>query len=178
MNNRINLYKNRKREDAMKISDVVKSIVMGFIITCIVLTMVRVSVVNGHSMDTTLYDTERLIVSRVSYLTKNPQRGDIVVASTDKLEVDYIIKRVIGVPGDKVELKNNQFYINGEKLDESYIKEPMKNNENNTWELGEDEYFLCGDNRNNSLDCRVLGPLKKSDIFGKIVFNLSQFKTM
>ena len=96
MNNRINLYKNRKREDAMKISDVVKSIVMGFIITCIILTMVRVSVVNGHSMDTTLYDTERLIVSRVSYLTKNPQRGDIVVASTDKLEVDYIIKRVVG----------------------------------------------------------------------------------
>ncbi len=172
MNNRINIYKNREREEKMKISDILKSAIMGFLITCLVLAFVRVSVVNGHSMDNTLQDGQRLIVSRMS----KPSRGDIVVASTDKLQVKYIIKRVIGMPGDTVELLNNKIYINGEKLDESYIKEPMIENEDQIWTLGEDEYFLCGDNRNASLDCRKLGPIEKKDIYGVIIFDLKHMK--
>lgn len=176
MDERINLYKGRKREDAMKFSDVIKSVIIGFIVTCIVLTFVRISVVNGHSMDTTLADSQRLVVSRMSYLMSSPKRGDIVIASSDKLEVDYIIKRVIGVPGDTIELKNNEFYINGKKLQEDYIKEPMKNNDDEKWVLGKNEYFLCGDNRNNSLDSRVIGSITKKQIFGKVVFDLKHFK--
>ena len=161
----------------MKIYDVFKSIAMGFIITCVVLTFVRVSVVTGHSMDSTLYDKQKLIVSRTAYtFDKEPERGDIIVASSPKLEVEYIIKRIVGLPGETVEMRNNEIYINGQKLNEPYIKEPMINNEDNSWTLGENEYFICGDNRNNSLDSRVIGPIQKKQIFGKVVFDLDSFK--
>ena len=82
------------------------------------------------------------IVSKIVYLIKSPEKGDIVIAKTKKLNVEYIIKRVIGTPGDTIELKNNEFYVNGEKIDEPYIKEKMINTENQTWILGEDEYCI------------------------------------
>lgn len=172
MGKKIDVYKNRKREEPMKIFDIIKCLLIGFVLSCIILTFVRISVVAGSSMDTTLHDGQRLIVSRMAYIKNNPKRGDIVIAKSDKLDVDYIIKRVIGLPGDTIEIKNNKLYINNEKINESYIKEKMINNEDNKWILGENEYFLCGDNRNNSLDSRVLGPFEKSQIFGKVVFDL------
>ena len=178
MERKINVYKNRKREEPMKIFDIVKCLIIGFVLSCLVLTFMRISVVNGESMEDTFHDGQRLIVSRMAYLKNNPKRGDIVIAESDKLDVDYIIKRVIGVPGDTIEMKNNKFYINGIEFHETYIKEPMIENKNNTWTLGEDEYLLCGDNRNNSLDWREIGPIKKSQIFGKIIFDLKHFKTV
>lgn len=176
MGSKINVYKNRKREEPMKLFDILKCLIIGFVLSCLVLTFVRISVVNGHSMDNTLHDGQRLIVSRMSYIIKNPQKGQIVIADSDKLDVEYIIKRVIGTPGDTVEIKNNNFYINGKKINEPYIKEKMTGNIDKKWILGKDEYFLCGDNRNNSLDCRVIGPITKSQIFGKVVFDLENFK--
>lgn len=172
----IDVYKDRKREDPMKIKDLLKCLIIGFILSCIVLTLVRISVVNGSSMDSTLADGQRLIVSRLSYTFHDVHRGDIVIAESDKLDVDYIIKRVIGLPGETVEMKNNKIYINGHQIDETYIKEPMIGNKNQKWKLGQDEYFLCGDNRNDSLDSRYIGPVHKNQIFGKIVFDLKHMK--
>lgn len=176
MKTKIDIYKNRKREEPMKIVDILKCLIIGFVLSCLVLTFVRISVVNGPSMNDTLSNGQRLIVSRMSYVVNNPKRGDIVIAESDKLDVKYIIKRVIGVPGDTIELKHNKFYINGKKINEPYIKETMENNENQKWTLGKDEYFICGDNRNNSLDSRVIGSVNKSQIFGKVVFDLQHFK--
>lgn len=170
-----NPYRNRKREEKMRFLDLLKTLLAGFIISCIVLAVARISVVNGHSMDPNLYDSEKLIVSRISYKIDNPQRGDIVVAEHKDIGVDFIIKRVIGLPGETVEIKNNKIYINDEELDESYIKEPMTGMKDKKWKLGDDEYFICGDNRNDSLDSRDVGPVHKDDIFGKAVFSLSDF---
>jgi len=175
-NNKINVYINRKREEPIKLFDVVKCLLIGFLLSCTVLTFVRISVVNGSSMENTFHNGQKLIVSRMSYVVSNPKRGDVVIVQSDKLDVDYIIKRVIGIPGDTIEIKNNELYINGTKKDEPYIKEKMTTNEDNTWILGKDEYFLCGDNRNNSLDCRVIGAINKSQIFGKVVFDLKHFQ--
>lgn len=173
---KIDVYKNRKRDDPVKVKDILRCIISGFICACIILTILRVSIVSGPSMENTLHDGQRLIVSKIVYLIKSPEKGDIVIAKTKKLNVEYIIKRVIGTPGDTIELKNNEFYVNGEKIDEPYIKEKMINTENQTWILDEDEYFICGDNRNNSTDSRIIGPLNKSEIYGKVIFDISHFK--
>jgi signal peptidase I len=114
-----------------------------------------------------------LIVSRINYLVGEPARGDVVVfhypGNTDQ---DYI-KRVIGLPGDVVEMIDLEVYVNGQRLNESYINEPCSednsNCQDNRWELGPDEYFVMGDNRNHSQDSRAFGPVSREYIVGEVL---------
>lgn len=106
--------------------------------------------------------------SRVSVWANAFGRGDIVVCRLNyKDEINIVIKRVIGVPFDHITVNDNMVYINGEKIDEYYLQE-NETEGNVDLILGENEYFLLGDNRNVSLDSRTTGPVVKADIIGKV----------
>ena len=137
-------------------------------------------VVEGASMNPTFTDGSDLIMSRISYIENDPKRGDIIVFPYNHSHV-YFIKRVIGLPGETIQIKDGAVYINGELLQEDYILEPVlegyEGRATDLLLLGEDEYFVMGDNRNNSLDSRFdeVGNLKKEDLIGKVVFRVTPF---
>lgn len=126
----------------------------------------------GSSMESTLSDGDNLIVDKISYRFKEPERYDIIVFPFLYEENTYYIKRIIGMPGESVRIDNEGvIYINGEVLNESYGKEVIHDPGLAREEiiLGEDEYFVMGDNRNNSTDSRQpsVGNIHKKDILGR-----------
>ena len=148
---------------------------------CIVIVfslLVRMTVVSGRSMETTLLDGEYLLVSDFMY---KPERGDIVVVNDPTKTSIYsepLVKRVIGVPGDTLEIKNGKLYLNGEgPIDESsYIREDMSAGTNtNPIVLAEHQYFIMGDNRNESGDSRLFGPIDERCIIGKAFVRVFPF---
>ncbi len=143
------------------------------IVTYLIITFVgQRTEVNGSSMESTLQHGDNLIVDKISYRFSDPKRFDIVVFPFQYEEDTYYIKRIIGLPGEIVQIDTDGvIYINGEVLHESYglevIKDPGRAIEPIT--LGEDEYFVMGDNRNNSTDSRteLVGNVKRSELIGK-----------
>lgn len=127
--------------------------------------------VSGSSMETTLSDGDNLIVDKLSYRFQDPKRFDIVVFPYKYEENTYYIKRIIGLPGDTVQVKDGYTYINGELLESDiYGAEVMieAGTASEPITLGEEEYFVLGDNRNHSLDSRdpSVGILKREDLIG------------
>lgn len=127
--------------------------------------------VNGDSMNETLEDGDNLIVDKISYRFTDPERYDIIVFPYQYQEKTYYIKRIIGMPGETVQVIDGMVYIDGEMLDESYGKEVMQYSgvASDPIELGENEYFVLGDNRNNSSDSRdpSVGNIHEDQIIGK-----------
>ena len=122
--------------------------------------------VDGPSMDTTLTDGQILILNKFIYRKQDIQRYDIVVIRADNKK---IIKRVIGLPNETVEIKNNEVYVDGKKINNSFAS--TKTDDFDLSDIGlvkvpGDSYFVLGDNRNNSSDSRTIGPIKKKDIMG------------
>ena len=112
--------------------------------------------VSGSSMENTLSDGDNLIVDKITYRFSDPKRYDIIVFPYQYEENTYFIKRIIGLPGETVQIVDGIIYIDGEALQESYGREVMKNSglAADPVTLGEDEYFVLGDNRNDSTDSR------------------------
>ena len=132
------------------------------------------TVVNGVSMQPTLSDGDNLIVDKLSYRFHDPERFDIIVFPFQFQDNTYYIKRIIGLPGETVQIMDDgSIYINGEKLEENYGMEVIKpetiGRAAEPIELGDDEYFVMGDNRNNSSDSRtdMVGNIKRENIIGK-----------
>lgn len=127
--------------------------------------------VRGSSMETTLSDGDQLIVDKISYRFRDPKRYDIVVFPYQYEENTYYIKRIIGLPGETVQIIDGYVYINGNQLDEHYGNEVMKDAgmAAEPITLGEDEYFVLGDNRNNSQDSRAenVGLIHREDLLGR-----------
>lgn len=127
--------------------------------------------VSGHSMEATLHDGDNLIVDKLSYRFRDPKRFEIIVFPYRHKENTYYIKRVIGLPGETVQVKDGYVYIDGEKLDENYGLEVMEDAgiAAEPIELGEDEYFVLGDNRNHSSDSRdpSVGILHRDELIGR-----------
>lgn len=127
--------------------------------------------VSGSSMNDTLSDGDHLIVDKLTYRFQDPKRYDIVVFPFKYQKDTYYIKRIIGLPGETVQVIDGYTYINGEQLDEHYGKEVMQSagiaNESIT--LNSDEYFVLGDNRNHSSDSRdpSVGILTRDDLMGR-----------
>lgn len=162
-----NFEKNTIKE---KYKDIISLIII-MILSFTIIFFFRLAIVNGHSMDKTLYDGQHLILSKKAYLFTEPEYGDIIVAEPKSLNGEYIIKRVIGTPGDYLEIKDNVVYINGGALDESYLPEPMVT-EDLAIEIPEGKLFVMGDNRNVSGDSRVplIGLIDiKTELKGKII---------
>lgn len=131
--------------------------------------------VDGVSMRPSLENEEQLILEKVSYYFTDPDRYDIVVFNPPGYTKKTLyIKRIIGVPGDTVQVKDGCVYINDELLDESYGLEEMYDAglASDSIVVGEDQYFVLGDNRNNSEDSRDLGLISKDRIVGKAVLRL------
>lgn len=127
--------------------------------------------VSGHSMEATLHDGDNLIVDKLSYHFREPKRFEIIVFPYRHKENTYYIKRIIGLPGETVQVKDGYVYINGEKLDENYGLEVMEDAgiAAEPIELGEDEYFVLGYNRNHSSDSRdpSVGILHRDELIGR-----------
>lgn len=130
--------------------------------------------VKGASMEPTFHDYEYLIIDEISYRFKNPSRGDIIVLKDPRNKSQFFIKRIIGLPGETVNIKNgtititNMTYPEGVKLDESiYLDEAVYTSGNIDVELDADKYYVMGDNRGSSLDSRIIGPIGEENIVGK-----------
>ena len=127
--------------------------------------------VAGNSMESSLKDGSQVLVNRFTYNISSPKEGDVIVFLPNGNEKSrYYVKRVVGVPGDKVQIKDGVLYVNGSMVDETgteVIKNPGIADEEIT--VGEDEYFVLGDNRNSSEDSRFanIGNVKSKDIIGK-----------
>ena len=128
--------------------------------------------VNGESMYPTLHDDDNLIVDKISYRFRDPKRYDIIVFPYKYEEDTYYIKRIIGMPGETVQIKDGYVYIDGERLlsdiyGNELIKDPQTAADPIT--LKENEYFVMGDNRNHSMDSRdpSVGVLTKEDLIGR-----------
>ena len=132
------------------------------------------SQVPSGSMENTIMTNDRVIGSRLSYLFEEPQRGDIVIFRFPDNEKIYYVKRVIGLPGETVDIHDGHVYLNGseEPLEEGYIREPMIPEEPAHYEVPEGCYFMLGDNRNYSADARVWQNtyVKKEKIVAKVLF--------
>jgi len=130
--------------------------------------------VDGASMENTLYHGDNLIVDKISYRFSDPERFDIVVFPFQYEENTFYIKRIIGLPGESVRIdEEGKIYINEVLLEENYGKEVIKPENiglaRDTIVLGDDEYFVMGDNRNNSLDSRtaMVGNVSREELVGK-----------
>ena len=145
------------------------------IITWLIITFVgQRTEVDGESMEPMLQNGDNLITDKLTYRFSDPERFDIIVFPYKYEKGTYYIKRIIGLPGETVWIdQNGDIYINGEILEENYGKEVIDPNHirlaAEPITLGEDEYFVLGDNRNNSRDSRFpdVGNIKKSEILGK-----------
>ncbi len=137
----------------------------------------------GDSMNNTLYNGDNLILNKISYRFHEPERYDIVVFPFRDGSKKNYIKRVIGLPGETIRLSSDgKIYINGEELtDDVYGLEVFEKagNAASPITLGDDEYFVMGDNRNNSEDSRfdVVGKVKRSEIIGKVWIRIFPFKS-
>lgn len=141
--------------------------------------------VKGASMETTLEDGDNLLVDKISYRFRDPERYDIIVFPFQYQEDTYYIKRIIGLPGEEVQIDNDgRIYINGEVLVENYGREVIKPEyigiASEPIVLGDDEYFVMGDNRNNSTDSRteIVGNIHRKDIVGRAWVRIWPFDKM
>lgn len=127
--------------------------------------------VSGDSMEATLHSGDNLIVDKLSYHFREPERYEIIVFPYRYEENTFYIKRIVGLPGDTIQIKDGYLYIDGERSDENYGLERMNKAGIAAEEivLGEDEYFVLGDNRNGSSDSRdpSVGILKREEIIGR-----------
>lgn len=137
--------------------------------------------VKGASMEPTFLDKEYLIINEIEYRFRPPARGDVIVLRYPKDLSQYFIKRVIGLPGEQVDIANgtitiaNSDHPDGLQLDESYYLDPsIFTNGAGTYQLNDHQYFVMGDNRGASLDSRSasLGPIDRSFIIGRAWFRL------
>ncbi len=132
--------------------------------------------VKGASMEPSFYDHEYLIIDEISHRFREPERGEIIVFKYPNDPSQYFIKRIIGLPGEKVEIKEGKVYVYTKdtsrrvRLEESYLDPGTETfaSQEETAELGADEYYVLGDNRNYSKDSRNFGAVKKSFIVGRV----------
>ena len=141
--------------------------------------------VEGASMEPTLSNGDNLIVDKLSYRFHDPERFDIIVFPFKYKKNTYYIKRIIGLPGETVQIdENGDIYIDGELLEEGYGREVINQGHigiaAEPIKLGSDEYFVLGDNRNNSSDSRTtaVGNIKRSEIIGKAWVRIWPFSKM
>ncbi len=138
------------------------------IIVLIHFFIATIFVVEGPSMEPNFHNKQYIIVEKISYLVSEPVRGDVVVIKfPGDPENQKYIKRIIGLPGDALEIKNGKVYINEQLLQEFYIPQNVETTPNQKIILKKDEYFIMGDNRPNSNDSRAWGVCPKKNIIGR-----------
>lgn len=167
--------------------ELIKDIIIALIIVAAITVVIKPTIVKESSMEPTLYENNYLIVNKLAYFKKDhPNYGDIVVFRSDISKDDgtgkkLLIKRVIGVEGDVITIKDGKVYRNGEVLDEPYVNGQQTQDDEgidvNNEKIGENELFLMGDNRAVSLDSRsdLVGQVSEDRVVGKAVIRLYPF---
>lgn len=152
----------------------IKVIIVTVVVTLGILYFIQISRVVGASMEPTYHDGNIVLVDKFFYKNSQPNYNDIVIVKYHvSAGEDQIIKRIVGLPGDHIEMKNNQFYRNGELVNETYINEAMIGNEDFAYDIPEGKVFVMGDNRNNSIDSRMIGYIDFDDqIVGRVFFKV------
>ena len=155
----------------LSVPALLREIVETIILTVIIYAAVNFATgrfkVEGSSMEPSIYPNEYVLVDKLSYRLGQPQRGDVVVFNYPRATEKDFIKRVIGLPGETVSIANGVVSINGQALKEPYIAAPPVSG--GEWTLSPNQYFVMGDNRNNSSDSRSWGPLDRKYLIGKAV---------
>jgi signal peptidase I len=174
----------REQNGWLFIWDLVKVVVIALVIIIpIRFYVIQPFIVSGSSMEPTFENGQYLIVNELDYHIGNPQRGDVIVFKYPKNTSEYFIKRVIGLPGEKVLIQNGKVIIyntanpNGFTLNESYLPAGLytEATTDQAITLGPDEYFVLGDNRPASSDSRFWGDVPSNDIVGKVVLRAYPF---
>lgn len=168
-----------------RIFELVKVVViltmLGYLIHVFIITLY---VVDGASMEPNFFDREYMLVNKISYNFSEPKRGDVVIFFYPGEPDKKFIKRIVGIPGDTIEIKNNQVYLSNNKssgvLKESYIPPAMPTpteirEQTIKKRVDKKEYFVLGDNRLNSSDSRIWGMLPRENIIGKATLTIWPF---
>lgn len=179
---------NKEKEEKPKKGSIIRELIIYAVVIVLCVTAVPRYVmqrtkVDGVSMRNTLQDYDNLLVEKVSYYFKDPARFDIITLypyGRGKGK-DYYIKRIIGLPGENVRIDGNVIYIDGKPLEEHYGRQKIEDggsaSEGDGVTLGDDEYFVMGDNRNESIDSRFeVGPVKRENIDGHAFFRICSHK--
>ena len=164
------------------VKSLIKDIIVAAILAAVVISFVRPTIVKQTSMQDTLNPNDYIIMYRRAYSgDKEPKRGDIVIFKSELQDENgknkLLIKRVIGLPGDKITINDGKVYINDKEYDESYLKDGYTTGSVNNFKVPKGEYFVMGDNRVVSIDSRYseVGCIKKDAIKGRAVLRLFPF---
>lgn len=167
----------------LTVLDLAKTVFMIFALAIIIrIFIIQPFIVEGQSMEPNFKNNDYLITEKISYRLRSPKRGEVVIFHPpDNPSINYL-KRIIGVPGDKIEIKDGNVFVNDKKISEPYLKEgdrtvlPAQDSEKIT--LKDKEYFVFGDNRNHSRDSRELGPIPYDSIVSRIWLRLFPFESI
>lgn len=159
----------------------IKTVTVVVVLAFVIRTFfIQTYVIEGPSMEPNFYSNQYLLLDKISYHFRPPVRGEVVVLHPPNEPTTNYIKRVIGLPGDTIEIKNGHVFINDHQLSEPYISSSVITNLEHITPrvvLFANQYFVLGDNRPDSKDSRTIGPITKSEIVGRtfmIVFPFAQ----
>lgn len=148
------------------VREVLETVVFTLVIFLLIQTVVRNFRVVGNSMEPNLHNGQYLVIDKVSYRIGDPQRGDVVVFAPPMRPDEDYVKRIVGLPGETVEVQQGRVLVNGMPLDEPYVVRPASYSMS-VRQVGEDEYFVLGDNRNSSSDSHSWGMLPEANLVGR-----------
>jgi len=158
-----------------------KDIAIALILGILILQVIKPTIVRESSMNPTIYENDYIFLNKQAYLFDEPQRGDIIVFHSDLLQANgkekLLIKRIIGIPGDTISIADGVLYRNGEAVSEPYTLDGLTMSDMDEITVPENELFVMGDNRQNSIDSRdpSVGYVDEDLIIGKAFFRLYPF---
>ncbi|MDD5606463.1 MAG: signal peptidase I [Candidatus Pacebacteria bacterium] len=160
------------------ILDLVKTIIIAIVIVIPIRIFVfQPFIVRGESMQPNFHNNDYIIVDQLSYRLREPERGEIIIFYLEDNSSQRFIKRIIGLPGEEVQIKNNQVIVSEDiVLQEPYIPASFETISDKTIYLKENEYFVLGDNRPASYDSRRFGVVSKENIIGRALINIRFFQ--
>lgn len=150
--------------------EVFEIVIISFVsITLIYHFVAQPFIVNGESMEPTFLNRDFLVVDELVYRFRTPERQEVIVFRNPRNETEYYIKRIIGLPGEQVLIDNGSVFVDGTRIDEAYLSADNRIVPGTyEFQLKDDEYFVMGDNRLESSDSRIWGPLKANEIIGTV----------
>lgn len=160
----------------------IKDILVAVVVSFVILQFVKPTIVREHSMEHTLHENDYILLSRQAYtLFGEPQTGDIIVfrseLKTNAGENKLLVKRIVGAPGDTIAIRDGVVFLNGEPLEEGYLKDGFTDTDMEEIQIPDDALFAMGDNRQNSMDSRDerVGLVPLDQVVGKAFFRLYPF---